>query len=75
MGVPAALTLDDVPLHGLPSAYHVLEQPRDDVVDARSAVGRGRPLEEGEWAGTVSARLDGRLEGTLFVPCLHQGSL
>ena len=46
--VPPALADDVVAPHGLVAGDDVLEHPRQDVVDARRAVGRGRALVEHE---------------------------
>ena len=48
MSIPSTLPLDNMSFHGLPSTNHVLEQPRKNVVNPRSTVRGGRPLEEGE---------------------------
>ena len=44
MGVPTALARYPVALHGPVAADHVLEDASEDVVDAGTAVGRGRAL-------------------------------
>ena len=48
VGVPPALADDAVAAHGLVAGDGVLEDPCEDVVDARRAVGRGRALVEHE---------------------------
>ena len=75
MGIPSSFALNDMPLHGLPSTDHVLEQPREDMMDSRLTVCRRRALEEGEGACGASARLDSRLKSSLFTPGFHQGIL
>ena len=75
MGIPSSFALNNMPLHGLPSTDHVLEQPREDVMDSRLTVCRRRSLEEGEGARAAPARLDSRLKSPLFTPGFHQGIL
>jgi len=48
VSVPAPLSLDNMTFHCLPSANHVLEQSREDVVNARATVSRWGTFEEGE---------------------------
>ena len=68
--VPAGLALHVVALHRLVAREEVLEDARDDVVDAGLAVGRGRALVEDEERRVVAA-LEALLEDVVSLPELE----
>ena len=70
MGVPTALAQYPVALHGPVAADYVLEDASKDVVDAGTAVGRGRALIHHE-KGSVGAFGLGASEDVLFFPMLQ----
>ena len=68
--VPAGLARHAVAAHRLVAREEVLEDARDDVVRARPAVGRGRPLVEHEDGGVLAA-LEALLEDAVLLPELE----
>ena len=74
VGVPAGLARHAVAAHRLVAREEVLEDARDDVVRARPAVGRGRPLVEDEDGGVVTA-LEALLEDAVFLPELEDAGV
>ena len=65
--VPAGLARHAVAAHGLVAREEVLEDARDDVVRARPAVGRRRPLVEHEDRGVLAA-LEALVEDVVGLP-------
>ncbi len=68
--VPTRLAVHAEALHRLIAAEKILNRPRDDVVDARLAVGRWRALVEDEVLRTL-ADFEALLEGLFALPAVQ----
>ena len=70
MGVPAGLAAHLESLHGLVAVECVFYRARQNMVDARMAVGRRRPLEEDELRAAL-ALVHRFMEHVVLIPFLQ----
>ena len=70
VGVPARLAVNLESLHGLETAERIFNGTREDMVDARMAVGRWRSFKEDK-RGTSLAFADTTMEQILTIPLLQ----
>ena len=74
VGVPAGFPADPVALHGLIAQHGVLQRAGGHMMDARLAVGRGRPFVENK-IGLAFSGAHALFQQIFFVPFVRLGKL